>query len=884
MTPTRTFGLAGLLASTLLTAPALAWAQDATAPSAPQTPPTDPDAVSTVEDIVVRGRFVPDIKRETSSVANILTAEDIQRSGDSEIGEALARVTGLSIVGDGYVYVRGLGDRYSSIILDGSSLPSPEPLKRVVPLDLFPTSLVSNAVIEKTYAVQHPAEFGGGLIALETRAIPNERFFQFGASIAAETESIGKDGLYWDAGGGLSNIGIADNSLNLPNIIGIDPSLKSFQNNPSMLQAAGRSLRNIWSIDADKNLPDFGFNLSGAEIVDLSNGVRLGAFVAFDYDYQARNREGVRNSFEVGGAFNEQISPEACEAQSDLSNAVGCGFQRGEQEYAMNALGAFGVEFNENHELKLTSLLLRKTRQQTLIERGLFSADPGLIRSFQRLNWIEQQMTSNQLSGKHAFDLPMALDRLTVNWRAAYSTASRDTPYRREYSYRLEPDNVFRLTPGSDSNRTFFSALEDENVEFGVDFTLSGMIADREVILRAGGLHLDRDRDFASRRYSFQPAAGVIITPELRSYVPEIIFSPDNIGGDAGYTLRDVTDPSDFFTADMQVSAGYVSAEAELFAGLRVTGGVRYEDSEQQVNSFIPLGETGAGDAISARLAKDYWLPAVTATWEFADNMQLRFGYSQTINRPDLRELSNALFLDDDSNTLERGNPNLQIAEIQNYDLRWEWYFAQRQSATIGLFYKSFDNPIERTYQPIGEGFGRSFQNAEEATLMGVEAEVDYTLPMDQWAPNARWFDENELFVVANVTWTDSEVTDASYTRALQGQSEWLGNLQFGFENTTARRRATLLVNYQGERISDAGIITGTTRLPDVVETPPILLDLVASQTFTVGGRDYDIGGKIENILGEEYERSQSFANGGKGVVESYKLGTTFSLSLSTTF
>ena len=611
MTPTRTIGLAGLLASTVLTAPALVWAQDA-APSAPA--PQGPDAVSTVEDIVVRGRFVPDVKRETSAVANILTEEDIKRSGDSEIGEALARVTGLSIVGDGYVYVRGLGDRYSSIILDGSTLPSPEPLKRVVPLDLFPTSLVSNAQIQKTYSAQYPGEFGGGLIALSTRAIPNERFLSFGASIAAETETTGKEGLYWDAGGKLSNIGIADNSLNLPGFIKIDPSLKSFANNPSMLQAAGRSLRNVWSIDGDKNLPDFGFNLSGAEIVDLSNGVRLGGFVAVDYGYQVRNREGVRNSFEVSGGVNDQISPEACDTAGGLSNAVGCGFKRTEQEYALNALGAFGVEFNENHELKLTTLLLRKTRQQALIERGLFSADPGLIRSFQRLNWIEQQMNSNQLSGRHVFQLPMALDRLQIDWRAAYSTASRDTPYRREYSYRLEPDNVFRLTPGSDSNRTFFSALEDQNTEFGLDFTLNGLVADREITLKAGGLHQERERDFASRRYSFQPAAGVIITPALRAYVPEIIFSPDNIGGNAGYTLRDITDPSDFFDATMEINAAYASAEVEVIKDLRVTAGVRYEDSTQQVNSFIPLGETGAGDPIKADLAQDFWLPTATAT------------------------------------------------------------------------------------------------------------------------------------------------------------------------------------------------------------------------------------------------------------------------------
>lgn len=878
----RTLGLAGLLASTLLTAPARAWAQSA--PAAQPTLPADGEAQqnepATVDDIIVRGRFVPDVKRETAAVANLLTEEDIARTGDSEIGEALSRVTGLSIVGDGFVYVRGLGDRYSSALLDGSTLPSPEPLKRVVPLDLFPTSLISNALVQKTYSPQFPAEFGGGVLALSTRAIPSERYFQFGASIGADTETTGKQGLYWDAGGELSNIGIADNSLNLPKFIAIDPSLESFQDDPVMLQAAGRSLRNVWSIDGDTNLPDFGFSLSGAEIVDLSNGVRLGGLVALDYDYQVRNREGERGSYDIEGGANEAVNASACENFSGLSNAVNCGFRRTEQEYGLNAMGAFGVEFNENHELKFTTLLLRKTRQQALIERGVFAADPTLLRNFQRLSWIEQQLNLNQLSGKHVFYLPTALDRLQIDWRGAYSTAERDTPYRREYTYRLEADDVFRLMPGVQSNRTIFTALEDENVEGGVDLTLSGQVAGREVELKAGAMRQERTRDFATRRYSFIAAPSTIVTPELRSYVPEIIFSPDNIGGNAGFVLNDVTDPSDFFDAEMTVTGGYVSGEGQLTRDLRLSIGGRYEESEQIVHTFTPL----TGDAVNVNLSADHFLPTATLTWEFADNMQLRLGYSQTINRPDLRELANALFLDDDSGTLELGNPNLRIAEIQNYDLRWEWYFGQRQSATVGLFYKTFDNPIERVFLPVGDGFGRSFQNAAEATLQGVEAEVDYTLPTDAWFATVDWFADNRMFVIANVTYIDSEVTDSVYTRRLQGQSEWLGNVQFGFENEAARRRATLLVNYQGERISDAGIIIGTTRLPDVIETPPVMVDLAASQTFTVGGRDYDVSLKAENLLGEEFERSQNFANGSTGVVERYDLGRTVSLGLSTRF
>lgn len=879
MTSPRSLGLAGLLASTILTSPVLAWAQT------PGAQAVDQDQPVTIDEIVVRGRNVPDVKRETSEVANILTAEDIRRAGDSDIGSALARVTGLSVVGDGHVYVRGLGDRYSSVLLDGSILPSPEPLKRVTPLDLFPTALVSSAVVQKTYSVEYPGEFGGGLLALSTSAIPNERFFQLGGSIGANSETTGEQGLYWDAGGKLSNIGIADNSLNLPGFIAIDPSLESFQDNPEMLQAAGRSLRNIWSIDGDRNLPDFGFNLSGAEIIDLPNGARIGAYVAVDYDYEVRNREGVRGSYALDGSPNEAIGPLGCQDAQGEASATDCGFRRTGQEYGLNAMGAFGLEFNEDHEIKLTTLLLRKTRQQTLIERGLFASDPSLVRQFHRLNWIEQQLNVNQLSGQHIFHTPGALDRLQINWRGAYSTASRDTPYRREYTYRLEPDDVFRLLPNRDSNRTIFSALEDETTEFGGDLNWSGAVAGREIVIKAGGLHQARERDFASRRYSFVPGSGVIISPELRSYVPEIIFSPDNIGGgQAGWHLEDGSDPSDFFHAEMTVSAGYGAVEAQLTRDIRVTAGVRYEDGEQVINTFAPLTSPEAGQPINVVLAEDHWLPAATLTWEFADNMQFRLGYSQTINRPDLRELAPALFLDDDTDTLERGNPNLTIAEVENFDTRFEWYFGPRQSFTLGAFYKRFENPIERTFEPIGDGFGRSFRNADEATLKGVELELELGVPLDRWLSSIDLFSANDFFLRANVTYSDSEVKDVSFTRRLQGQSEWLGNLQFGLESPDGRSRATLLVNYQGERISDAGIITGVTRLPDVIETPPLMLDFNASQTFAVMGRDYEVGLKVQNILGEDYERAQTFANGSKGVVEAYSLGRSVSIGLSTRF
>ena len=122
------------------------------------------------EDIVVLGRNVPNAVRATAEVVNVLSSADIARTGEGDIAGALQRVTGLSVVGNGFVYVRGLGDRYSSSLLNGSPLPSPEPLRRVVPLDIFPTNVIASALVQKSYSVNYPGEFGGGVINLTTRS------------------------------------------------------------------------------------------------------------------------------------------------------------------------------------------------------------------------------------------------------------------------------------------------------------------------------------------------------------------------------------------------------------------------------------------------------------------------------------------------------------------------------------------------------------------------------------------------------------------------------------------------------------------------------------------------------------------------------------------
>ena len=310
--------------------------------------------------------------------------------------------------------------------------------------------------------------------------------------------------------------------------------------------------------------------------------------------------------------------------------------------------------------------------------------------------------------------------------------------------------------------------------------------------------------------------------------------------------------------------------------------GARYEDSTQSVDSFqaftlIPV-------PVKVNLDFDKLMPATTLTWEFADNWQARVGYSQTLSRPDLRELSPTRFRDEESGLLERGNPNLQVTELPNLDARVEHYFGQRQSFTLGVFYKDFKNPIERTFAREGDEFLRSFYNADSAELFGVEAEVEWSLPIDRWFAGSRFVDDRRFYVIANVTWTDSEITlnpDAARDRQtdsrrpLQGQSEWLGNLQLGYERHDGRERLALMINHAGERIRDVGL----SGAPNQMETPPLMLDLVYARAFDVAARELEVSFSARNLLGEGYEVQQ-----GGFVAERYDLGTSVSLGLSTKF
>lgn len=831
-----------------------------------------------VEEITVLGRYIPDEKRATSEIANVIDAEAFSLAGDGDVAVALTRLPGLSIDGDGFVYVRGLGDRYSSTLLNGSGIPSPEPLRKVVPLDIFPTDIVQSVLVQKTYSPSYPAEFAGGVIDIRTKAIPDDFVLQVGISTNYNSEATFKDGLSYD-GTGSEIFGFGGSRRNIPDEILQDVTLESLT--PDQLEAAGEALPNIWSIDIEQNLPALGLNVLYGDRFDIGEESALGFFAAVTYDADQRNREGVRSLFNISNAGlvrNFELSPEVCD---EFQNSGGdCGFRQTNLTVSLNGIFSLGFEFNPNHSINYTGTVLRKSTKRALIEKGIFAAERDELRTSSTIDWIESQVWTNQLTGEHTFSLfgdSDTFQETLLNWRANISRSDRDVPQRRNIVYALDPNRgQFFTLARQDGNTTVYNALDEETREFGVDIEQPAYIGDYAIDFLAGFTYQEKDRSFGLVRYFFEfPPGGTSF--ELRSRVPEIIFGPTNIDPN-GIRLREAFDASDFYTAGLENTQAYLGADVEVSERLRLAFGMRYEDSLQIVDTV----DRTTLAPIQVRQTAEYFLPSATLTYEIIENMQIRFAYSQTITRPDLRELSVAPFIDDDRNITVRGNPTLRVTEIENFDARFEWYFASGESLTIGAFHKEFTNPIEQTVSVLGDGRLISYINADSATLTGVEVEVEKILFLQDWF-DWNWLGDREVFVRANGSYIDGEtvtspdnlgdVTNAR--RQFLGQSKWLANFQFGWRDYDNGENLAVSLNYTGTRLSLLGVFGA----PDEFEDPPVLLNIAYSKEFELGGQPLKMSLEAENILNDGIRFRQL-----DRTTEAYDLGTTFSLGFSYSF
>ncbi len=871
-----------------------AFAQDASPP--PAQPETDEAPDGGVEisapggdglEIIVTGRYIPEPVRNTAQVVSVLSAEEIARAGDGDISGALQRVTGLSVNTNGFVYVRGLGDRYSLALLNGLALPSPEPLRRVVPLDIFPTSIVSSALVQKSYSVNYPGEYGGGVINLTTAALPDENYLTLGAGVSVDTETTLQLG-YTYYGSKYDIVGYDDGTRDLP------AALRD--NGGQLVSASVLENEDTLILQRNRDIPaNFSGSASAGYGADLGD-TRFGVLASLGFSNGWQTRGATQQTAIAGSLFNSSYGV------------------RTENRIQANGLLSFGFDLPQGHKLRMTNVYIHDTSKVARV-RGAYEniqtafedlEEDRLTGAYDSLNYassyVERQLFTSQAVGEFEFD------RLEFDVRGSYSNSQRTSPYERTTQYRyVTSTGGYAVNLGSPSG-VIFSILDEDVWAGGADLAYELPTAILAKV-SAGYAYSDTARVFQSLNYVYDDGgAPILSTPN--AYLPIYqILTPEFVEYES-ISLRQTNRAfgQAQYHAGLTTHAGYLRADAELLTGVRLEAGVRYEHGTQTLTLPDLYGNSpnGAGNPAVIEKINDYWLPAATLTWNFAEDFQLRAHGSKTIARPQFRELGTIPVLDVESDRLLSGNPFLTDSQLTNAELRAEYYPGRGERMSVAGFYKDIDSPIESiaTIDSSGQ-LTLTNANAPKAELYGVEAEaVKY---FDLYDLGGSFFSSRRLVLSANYTWSQSKLkvgagdttvlfpgninnplvapaaqvfTDGS---PMTGQSEHLANVQFGIEDTDTLSQLTFLVTYASDRVVSRGANTGGIVDPDIVEKPGVNFDIVARQALNIGGLPpAELKLEARNLLGRNYKEVQDFP-GYRVLVNAYDLGTTVSMSLAFT-
>jgi outer membrane receptor protein involved in Fe transport len=845
-------GLSAVTAGSLVQATGLAQEQ--------QEPPAAAEAPAAMEEIIVTGRqrtAADDIlneRIESEVVSDLISADQISRVGDSTVSTALRRLPGVTLVGDQFIYIRGLGERYSSTTVNGAYVPSPDLTRNVIPMDLFPSEIVESLSIQKGYSADQPAAFGGGNVDIRTRTIPDD--FEFNVQFGIGTNSESSDDGIDYRGGSDDDLGTDDGTRALPGEI--RDAIQAYRGNisqnaildtllmdgqPHTLEEAqqiNRGLATSLYRDVDfrsKSIePDKSIEVSAGNSWYLGDSEqwKVGVLGLGDYSDSWRNRERTIRSV------------------TDPANDVDEQLRTTNQVVLTGSLGV-GIDFAGEHRVEATGIFLRNTEDEASLTVGHnfnFPQSSGLGLRNYRIRFEERELELLQFRGSHTVGdatLDMLGDWLGfargvgIDWYYSDATATTGIPSEIQFSARdvVDPDTNETISTSIRSSLSAaeyrFTDLEDSATSFGWQFTVPFSPGDHSVEISGGYDYYEKGRGYLQTQLQLgsTSAPGAVLAG-----TPGEVFTDANILDPLnGFGMTIGGTGTESYLAGETVDAAWGKVDATFNDRFRVTAGLRWEDFERLAVPIDPLefnlnpGILPIPDEDLADFAtvEDDYYPSLALTWMqpgfWAEDFQLRLGFSETVARPDLREISDAIYIDPLTEARIQGNPDLEDANLTNYDLRAEWFFESGDNFTASLFYKDIESPIETVEQAgTDDNIVLSFINAEAAEIYGIEFEGLKGLG---FLSNGGWSDA--FFIAGNLTLSDSEITIGSAApnltndqRPMTQHSDVMVNFQIGYDSPDTRHSAALAYNMYSERIFFAGRFGAD----DATEQPFNSLDL----------------------------------------------------------
>ena len=803
--------------------------------------------------------YLLDERRTSSAMVEAVGATEISRRPDSDAADVAQRMSGVTVADGKYVFVRGLGGRYQTTELNGSSMPSPEPEKEVVPLDLFPSGFLESLETQKSYTPDLPADFSGGSVKIKTKDFPDRFSVRLGVGSSFNTQSQFQDGFLRYAGGGRDFLGFDDGSRAQPAALeaalGGIRSGSRLPSDGASLVALGQSLRGIEHgfTPATQSTPlNRSFDLS----VGGSNGIgdesEIGYFLAGTYsDKYTQRIDEVERKWRTS-AFNPDIDPTLVTPNVDYN------FDRGTRAISWGTIANLTFKPNADQKISLRATINANTDDEARVYEGENQEDIGGIIRSERSRFVSRLMAWSQLSGEHL--LPA---NSRAEWRVTAARASRDEPLLRESIY-LEDDGEFLLLDVGESARYFWSELIDDDLSAELDWSIPFGFAGNEARFKIGGAYRDRTRDFGARRLNWDFVGNTY--PRLDDALASATVV-ESARGTGEFALRDIVEPGDVYDAKDQRSAGYIMLELPFGSRFEAIVGARLESYALDLNSRDEtLTSTNKTDVASS----------LNLIFTAHDDVKIRAAASRTLDRPEFRELAPFQFTEATSLRQLFGNPALEPAEITSADLRADWFLGPGEMISIGGFYKHMNSPIEQVFVAAAST-AYSFQNADDADVIGLEFDSRVNL--------SRIADGLQNFVFqGNVSWIDSEVRvredvqgfdPTNLRRPLEGQAPYVLNVGVNYVGNDGVD-AGLFLNRFGERLTAAG----GAGVPDIFEQSRNALD--ASLSFPMpSGVTAKL--KATNLLDESFTYEQS-ANGITLMQRDYRIGRTFSVGFSWEF
>jgi len=795
-------------------------------------------------------------RKNSDKVTDGISSQQIKKSSDAAASDVLKRINGVTVVDDKFVFVRGTSERYNNTMLNGVLLPSTEPDKKTFSFDLFPSSLLENIIISKTFTPEQPGNYSGGLVQINTKDFPEAFTYSYSLSGGFNSNTSTQTFYGYDASNmqlGFINLGI-DNSRMLPSVI---PSsqMKNTNFNRDDITLFSRSFSNNWGQNPGKAPLNSAFQLSVGNSFNLGK-FPIGLFAAYTYKNSFSNKEVTNNEYNTD---NTQLS--------------GYNGRNSETAVLWGGMLNLNIKLNSLNKLSLKSTYTLNSEDETQFYEGFASDQANYDKRLYLTKFTQRDLISTQLEGEHYLK---TFSNITLNWRASYSASNRQEPDIKTMTYQrtigTQEPFFAALNPNFGNTYAggrFFSDMKDINRGISMDVEIPFKLPLAKNInarTKLGFLVNGTQRNFNARNFGVGYYIGM---PFDILYQPiESIFKSDNFDNNKLF-YDELTNETDKYNAEENIYAGYLMFDVPV-KKFRFIIGARYENNEQKVNTLGIIG-----NPVTNNLKSTDILPSINVIYKPRENTNIRAAYSQTLSRPELREIAPFSYVDFISGNLIFGNSvDLRRTLVRNYDLRYEWFPKAGEIVSVSAFYKQFDAPIEEVFIPTSTNRLVSFKNAENgAQNYGMEFEFRKRLDFISKQLSDFSFNTNIALINSKIDLAGTGSVESKTERRMQGQSPFMINAGLFYENTKTGTGINLIYNRVGDIISKVGL----NGFEDIRELGRDLLDIVVSQKLL---NKFEFKFAVRDVLNNDRQLVQSIDNSDK-IVKNIKGGTNYSLTLS---